>query len=372
MGRKNARPVSPIRATAISRISSLTLSSALTLFLVMSPADLEAVRQGGSGVRPLFATQEPLILTLEADFDQLKKDRDQESEEREGSIILTGPGGESVSVPIKVKTRGMFRLQKANCSFPPLRLDLPDEGLEGTDLEGQDRVKLVVHCVDNDNYEQNVLEEYLAYRIYNLFTEISFQVRLARVTYVDSKGKDDPYTRVAFLLEDEEAMATRLDGSMLTDQVPAADPSEYQQEAVGQMYLFQYLIGNEDWSPTHFHNIKLMRVGWEYFPVPYDFDFSGLVDAPYATLPPDLAEKIDSVRDRLYRGCCSEGIDYGALFAKFNGQREAILDLVGSQTLLTERNIGSALRYIEEFYEIINDARKAQRQIVNACVREYG
>jgi hypothetical protein len=84
---------------------------------------------------------------------------------------------------------------------------------------------------------------------------------------------------------------------------------------------------------------------------------------------PDYAEKIHSVRDRLFCGSCSDRIDYGALFAKFNGQREAIMNLIGSQSLLTERNIRSAQAYIEDFYEILNDESKARREILNACIR---
>ena len=37
-------------------------------------------------------------------------------------------------------------------------------------------------------------------------------------------------------------------------------------------------------------------------PVPYDFDFAGMVDAPYAT--PPAAIPLSSVRVRRYRGYC--------------------------------------------------------------------
>jgi hypothetical protein len=337
---------------------------ALLWVLLAAPGALGALQQQGSDTIPLFASLEPLEFTLLADYGQLKKDRSQESEEREGRIILTDSGGEAVEVDLLVKTRGNFRLRKENCSFPPLRINLPEEGLEGTALEGQDKLKLVTHCMDNDRYEQNVVEEYLTYRIYGLFTDLGFQVRLARVTYTDLNGRDS-VERIAFILEDEEAMAARLNGRVLATEQITADPSEFQQQAAGRMYLFQYLIGNEDWSMTHFHNIQLVRLGLDYFAVPYDFDFSGFVDAPYAEPNPEIG--IDNVRDRLFFGPCSDRIDYGALFAEFNGQREAILDLIGSETLLIERNIRSAQRYVEDFYEILNNPRQAERLILRAC-----
>ena len=180
MGCLTAEPVSQTRAPEVIPRSGLTLLAASILLITLSwPSSL-------------FASYDVLALTLEADFEQLKKDRDQESEEREGKIILMGDGERKDPINIQVKTRGKFRLERKNCSFPPLRLNFPGDGLEGTVMEGQDKLKLVTHCRDNGTYEQNVLEEYLAYRMYNLFTDLSLRARLARVTYVDSRGKDDP------------------------------------------------------------------------------------------------------------------------------------------------------------------------------------
>jgi hypothetical protein len=365
MGCITTRPVPPTRAPEVARGFGLTLLAVSILLITLSwPSSLFA-QVSSQEEQPLFASYDVLALTLEADFEQLKKDRDQESEEREGKIILMGDGEGKDPITIQVKTRGKFRLERKNCSFPPLRLNFPGDGLEGTVMEGQNKLKLVTHCRDNETYEQNVLEEYLAYRIYNLFTDFSLRVRLARVTYVDSRGKDDPVVRMAIVLEDDSLMAARVGGRMLEPRpVP---PSELQQDAMGQMYLFQYLIGNEDWSPSHFHNVKLLRVGAEHFPVPYDFDFSGFVDAPYAK--PNEETGVDDVRDRIFYGPCSDRIDYQVLFARFNEHRDAITDLLGSQTLLIDRNIGSAQRYVEEFYEIMNDPRTADRLIIRACRR---
>jgi hypothetical protein len=329
---------------------------------------------GGSGgawaqeAEKLFASHDLLEFTLQADFDQLNKDRGQESEERPGTLILAGPlgaGGDPVSLEMSVKTRGDFRLQKRNCPFPPLRLNLPEASPAGTIFDGQDKLKLVTHCRDRDDFEQNILEEYLAYRIFNLFTDRSFQVRLARITYTDVNGKVDPVTRLAFLIEDEDDLAGRLNGMML--EVPAVHSEDYEPMAAGLLYVFQYLIGNVDWSVTHFHNVKLLRVGMDHFPVPYDFDWSGLVDAPYAEPHPTYAEKIRTVRDRLYCGSCSARINYATLFRQFNEKREDIRELIEAQTFLTERNREDAQEYIDGFYEVINDPGRAERQIVRAC-----
>jgi len=315
----------------------------------------------------LFTSNELLEFKLEANWDELNGDRDQESPERAGQVLWTNSEGQEVVIPIQVKTRGIFRLQRSTCAFPPLRLDFPSEGTEGTVFQGQDKIKLVTHCRDRDDYEQNVLEEYLAYRIYNLLTDISFRVRPARITYVDSRGKDDPVTRMAFLIEEDEAMAARLNGMIL--EVPSAPQSQFQQDQASLMYLFQFMIGNTDWSMSRFHNVVLIGIGRDYFPVPYDFDWSGLVDAPYAGPNPQIAHLIDNVRERLYWGVCDERIDYQSLFARFAELRDAILALPGSVPELSERNQRSAVRYLQEFFDIIGSSNAARRQIVNACRR---
>jgi hypothetical protein len=272
-----------------------------------------------------------------------------------------------MELPVKVRTRGIFRLQRRTCWFPNLRLNFPKEETEGTLFEGQDKLKMVNYCQDQDSYEQNVLEEYLVYRIYNILTDMGFLVRLARITYVDTSGKDDPLTRMGFILEHEDAMAARQDGTVL--EVASASAESFQQDQAALLYVFQYMIGNTDWSITRSHNVTVMRIGWsEYYPVPFDFDFSGLVDAPYAAPNPVIAHLIRSVRQRLYRGICNDAIDYQAVFARFIEKQDEILELVRTHPPeLSERNRRDAARYLEDFYRVITDEGRARRYIVDVC-----
>ncbi len=333
---------------------------------VRQSALVEAPGAEGPREGKIFEGEAPLRFTLEADFSQLEEDREQEVEERPGRLILAG-GEVDASIPVKVKTRGNFRLRDYICPFPPLRLNLPTDSLQGTVLEGQDKLKLVTHCRDRDDYEQNVLEEYLAYRIYGLITDVSFRVQLALITYQDTSGKNDPTSRLGFLIEDEDALAARLGGEFL--EVAAARPDDFVLDQAGKMYLFQYLIGNVDWSTVRFHNVKLVRVGFEYFPIPYDFDFSGFVDAPYAGPPVHLAERIKTVTERLYRGWCSDEMDYEALFSHFQDRREAILALIRDQPGLTDRSARKAMTFVEEFYDLLDDETDADWQIIRSCRR---
>ena len=136
--------------------------------------------------RRLFRSADPLTVTLRGDFNALRRDRDPESTKTfPGTMIVTGEGGQDVTIPITLRTRGAIRLSVAICEFPPIRVDLPNDGLKGTAFAGQDSLKLVPHCVNNASYEQFILRELLAYRMFNLFTPYSYRVRQAKVSYVD-------------------------------------------------------------------------------------------------------------------------------------------------------------------------------------------
>jgi len=315
----------------------------------------------------LFLPETILRFSLETDLDTLKKDRSEESTERPARVLIEGSMGESVEVLLQVRTRGRFRLQENICPFPPIRLNFQETHPTGTAFDGQDKLKLVTHCHDWDSYEQNVLEEYLVYRIYNHLTDVSFRVQLVEITYLDTSGNSDPLTRMGFLIEDEDAMAARVGGMVLD--VPGARATDFEPEWMGVMFLFQYMIGNIDWSTANSQNLSVLRVGADHFAVPYDFDWSGLVDAPYAG-PSPLTERLhDSVRERLYLGICWDQIDFQESFRLFEAKKEAILSTIQLVPGLTDANIRSASGYIQEFYELIRNPEQAERDFRRMCRR---
>ena len=335
--------------------------------LFVSPAFVSAVPAGvraqevASG---LFTSHEVIELTLATDFVKLTADRGLESEYRPAVLTVTADDGAPRVIDMKVKTRGHFRLE--TCRFPPLKVNLPKNSLGGTVFDGQDKIKMVSHCRDRDTDEQNVLEEYLAYRTYNAVTDNSFRVRLARVTYVDSRGKDDPVTRYAFFIEEKEAVAERLGGMML--EVPQVHPSNLGAEASARMALFQYLVGNTDWDMVYFHNVKLLRTSEGiHIPVPYDFDFTGLVAASYAKSDKRLG--LRTIKDRRYRGFCRPEVDFSTIYSEFTELRPELEEIYSGLEGLTENKRKDALKYLDGFYDIISSEKRARMRIEEACRR---
>ncbi len=313
---------------------------------------------------PLFQDQGVLEFTLSTDFRQLKRDRGQESTDRPAEILVAGS---SDPVPLQVRTRGNFRLRRSTCSdMPPIRLNFAASTAEGTVFAEQDKVKLVTHCRGSDQYERNTLQEYLAYRIYNLLTDISFRVRLARITYVDTSGGDDPETRYAFLIEDEDALAERVDGMILN--VPQAHPTDYEGQPALVMALFQHMIGNTDWSEVGMHNIVLLRTAdMKHMAIPYDFDWSGMVNARYAE--PNETLGIRTVRDRLFRGFCREDLDYEAAFAQVMAIRDDIEALGPEIAAIDEDAWEDAIEYIDDYYDLLESDGRRNATVIRACRR---
>ena len=153
--------------------------------------------QAKNAVNTLFASDE--ILDISIYFDDLKKlkrDIFDDPANHKACVVVNNVKGKDF-FEIKVKTRGNFRKNPTNCNFPPLKLDFKKDELENSIFEGQNRLKLVTHCRSgNMEYDQYVIQEYLAYRIYNIITNKSFKVRLARVNYIDNHGIPKCHTQL--------------------------------------------------------------------------------------------------------------------------------------------------------------------------------
>src|SRR3989441_3861129 len=312
----------------------------------------------------LFLEHEPVTLTLETDLHALRGDRGKERKEHPGTLRY-GTGSDTGSIAVKLRTRGIFRLK--TCGFPPIRLDLPFHKVEGTPFAGQDRLKLVTHCQRDRLSERNLLREYALYRVFNAVTDTSFRVRLAHMTYVDS-ARHDTVTRYGFLIESDTALAQRIGADQVhSDNVydPMTDPAY-----VTLVAVFQYLIGNNDWSIWKRHNIAIFQAVPQprpLFGVPYDFDFSGAVNAPYATPPEQL--KIQSVRQRVYRGFCQPDSLLAGVLARFRAAKDSMYAAVRAVPDLPERDVRNVLDSFEDFYKVIDNPGAVNRELVRPCRR---
>lgn len=324
-----------------------------------------------AGAAPLFASHEPLRLTLRTDIDWLRDERS-DSTEVEGTVVIVGEGGEQIERFVNTRARGNFRRDRRNCNFPPLRLNFRTSEMEGTVFEGQDKLKLVTPCNDGrDDYQRYIFSEFLAYRILNTVTDVSFRVRLVEITYEDVTGEYDTRTKIGFLIEDEEQLAARLKGTL--HEVTQFHPLRTEGSYSVTVALFNFLIANTDWSPVYFHNVRLVRTeDADYFTVPYDFDQSGIVDARYAEVDPSLHDRIRRVRQRLFRGFCRDELQHASAVAPFAARRSEIEALFTDFATLgyeqfDEGDAEDAIDFLGDFWRVVDDDGRFRSQIERNC-----
>lgn len=309
----------------------------------------------------LFTADEPLSLTFTARMQAILADR---TTPRYDSLairhpaLLTFPAGEEKGgikqIPLALVVRGKFRRDAKHCQFPPLYVDFPKKKVNDTPFAGQNTLKLVTHCQD-DEY---VVREYLVYKLYNIITDLSFRARLARVTYADSANKRPTETRWAYLVEDEDDVARR------------NNTREYKVETMlsgidstnlATMTVFEYMIGNIDWVVAQRHNVKLMAgqpAGQLPKAMPYDFDHAVIVDAAYAS-------RADNTGQRLYRGPLYPGWLLKRVFTHFNELKPQFYALYESDHRLSPAYVKQTLKYLDTFYKYINDRKTVKKHFFN-------
>lgn len=309
-----------------------------------------------------FQDESPITVTLEMDQKDLLGKKESERY-IPATITMAFKDGMTVTGGIQVTVRGNFR--KETCYMPGLRLDFKSSST--VQLSKLGRLKMVCGCSSGSDNESLVMKEYLVYKMYNLFTEKSLKVRPMIVTYQDAAGKRKPYTQFAFLIEDIDEMAKRngmeeVEGTVFQTEVTDRDQ-------MTMVALFQYMIGNTDWSVPNYHNVKLVGPKGDLnarpFVVPYDFDICGFVDPPYATVDEQLG--IDNVKERLYRGFPRTFEEIKAACKLFHDNKEKIYALVNTNETLSSKDKSRSLSFIDDFYKIISDDKQIQRSFVDGA-----
>jgi hypothetical protein len=343
----------------VSHASSAALVSAL-LFAGIAPAQEST----------LLLAHEPLVIRLEAPLRTVFADRD-DPEFLPARIEVANELGEPLAVELRVRVRGKSRT--AACDFPPLLLNFPGDQPAGSPFAGEDRLKLVTHCLSSTQHEQHVALERQIYRALNLLTANSLRIRPVEMTYFDTDRGRETADRIGFLIEDEERFAARSGLAVVSTE--RVDRALYDSNALALLDVFQYFIGNTDWSATDgpdgescCHNVvPYARPDGVMLPVPYDFDAAGIVEAPYAYPSPQVP--IRSVRERLYRGRCRDLTELEPVFAAFTAQRDALTALFTPQAGIPERRAARAGQYIDQFYAILADDAQTEREFRRNCGR---
>jgi hypothetical protein len=318
--------------------------------------------------KPLFAASEPIHIVIQAPLATISRNR-----EGHDTIAgtLTDPSGQSL--PISLALRGITRRTSDTCDFPPLRVDFTAPPPPASLFAGQKKLKLVTHCRNAASFQQYVLLEYAAYRMYNLLTPTSFRVRLANIDYRDANGRPI-ISRIGYFLEDLSDVAHR-NGLKVVHAGERIPVSYLSAVDAGRYALFEHLLANHDWSMRAgpvgkdcCHNAELVGLAapGATIPIPYDFDYSGYVNAPYATPPAEL--DINNVRQRVYRGYCIHNASVIAVAREMRALHPQIIGVLSQVPGLEPATQQRAGAYLEKFFADIATDADVGSKVINRCL----
>ncbi len=307
----------------------------------------------------LFTQEDPLELSIKTDMKNLigKKEKGKPIY----SSIIWKNGDSMISSPLNVNARGNFRRQE--CFVPPLKFDF--DTATAPQFKGLGGIDLTCQCKLGASFSQLVYKEYMAYKLYNIISEKSQRVRLVNLTIEDAEGKKKPTTVPGFFIEDLDVTAKRNGCKKVKLEKLHTENTDRNQMTL--VAMFEYMIGNTDWSVYANHNIKLLQdsgnANAKPYAVAYDFDFSGLVNAPYAIPDPMLGTEFVTIR--VYRGFPRELGELKEMAQHFISKKDEVFAAVNNSKYLDKGSKKEMINFLDEFYNLIKDDRKLKTEFID-------
>lgn len=328
----------------------------LTLLLVTLPCCIysqKADKTPKPGIFDFISREEVGEIEILIDLDTLLSDI-RRTDYVKATFKMENEKGDDLEIPVKVRPRGKFRRMK--CNFPPLKLKFKKDDLAERGMNKYNEFKLVTHCLkDEQQAKEMILKEFLAYKIFNELTPYSFNVQLVRITYRHN-GKSRKIKQWGILIEDQESLADRNGAKVVSRIGIPLDSLHKNQEKLAS--LFQYMIGNCDWSYFLARNMEFIQLDDNrILPVPYDFDYCGFVNAPYSAPNAQIGQK--SVKDRVYLGNSDSHEEIYGMVSYFKTKEKDVLSIVDNCKKLPGDVRSELKSYLEDFFKLLDDQEKA-------------
>lgn len=313
----------------------------------------------------LFDTDDLFEITLKFDITEYKRKRSDTSY-LDAVLTYALNKTDTVSKNIRVRARGNIR-RTAICDFPPLMLNFKMKDSDGTEFAGINKLKIVPYC--KMGFENYILREYLVYKLYNVLTDYSFRVRLFKINYINSSKEKKIITQYGFAIEPKDMLERRAKAVEIT--YTGSSQRTIVPEMLDRMAIFNYMIGNTDWSVPINHNVVLFArpesvKSDENLIVPYDFDYAGIVNADYAI--PFEALPIKTVRERLYTAVCRTEDVFTNELLEFSEKKDEFYKVINDFPYLDERSKKSMISYLDEFYSGFEKRNTLVRKFMNDCL----
>ena len=315
---------------------------------------------GQNEPKELFRSQEILPLQLSFSNKELKKSKSD-------TIFYDIPmkfqtaDGQWNEINVGVRARGNFR--RSTCYFPPIKMKIKKSDAKGTVFKGNKKLKLVLPCILENNKNDNILKELIAYKLFEQVSPYHFKTRRVSIDFDEIKRKKTvKYALNGFFIEDDKNVAKRFEGKVFERFI---HPLAMNAEASVQNTFFQFMIGNTDFSVAYQHNGKLLYVDKNIIPLPYDFDMSGLVDPSYAVANQALG--LRDIKERAYRGFKRDEDLMYSVRDQFLSNKDTFFNIIaGFKTDFDdEGEYQEVVDYITSFYEIIESDKTFKSKVLD-------
>ncbi len=274
--------------------------------------------------------------------------------------------GDWKSMEVKLRARGHNR--RETCYFTPIKVKISKSNRKGSIFKEHKKLKLVLPCLLEEDKNDKLIKEYLAYKLYEKVADYYFKTRLLDIDFEEiRKKKSKSFSIKGFFIEDIDNVADRYEANVIKNR--KVHPFEQDAHASAQNDIFQFMIGNTDYSSAYQHNAKLIFIeGKKAIPIPYDYDLSGLVNAGYAVVSKvgNQTLPITSVTERLYRGYQRSPQVFKQVRQEYLAKKPQMIAEVEKLRPLFDsvQEYESARDYIMEFFQILEDETKFRKRII--------
>jgi len=313
----------------------------------------------------LFEDEEMLKITLRFDLSTYTRTKTKK-EYLPATFTIHLSETDSISRDIRMKTRGIFR--NSWCIYPPIELNFKKVSFGYSDLDSISKLKLVTECKSGQIYEDYVLKEYLVYKLFNVLTDSSFRVRLLSINYIDSGNKRKPMHHYGFFIEPVEKLAERI--NCIQVKSPNLTQKSITPDIMDRMAIFNYMVGNYDWSIPGQHNVKVFKTmsitqSGLAIAIPYDFDWTGFVNPGYAL--PIEETGLENVRERLFTGVCRSREVYLKRMEIFSEKKDEFYSVISEFPYLDQKVKRDVSYYLDGFFDRMGKRNMVVEDILNTC-----
>ena len=307
----------------------------------------------------LFSNKKPLKIKLNYSNKNLNKNTNDSTFIKSKLIFFEKKINKEIQVSLRA--RGNFR--RKHCYFTPVKIKIKKSDALNTIFSDNRTLKLVLPCKNNRDKNDNILKEFIAYKIYEIISLYYFKTRRLEVDYTNQKNKKGiNYNLAGFLIEDDDKVAKRFDGKIVKRKISPLAMDDFNSV---NLSFFNFLIGNTDFSSAHQHNGKLLFHEKKIIPIPYDFDLTGWVKPKYGL---GITNRLGySFEERNYIGFKRGKNIYSKVRNHYLRLKEKIFNIVELHESEFEykKSYDLMMDYLREFYEILEDDKLYDNLIIS-------